>query len=102
MPDGREVDQAELLDVAEDEDRARSLLRALRTLSTGPDPKHSGADKIRRAPEAARSRRWFVNKSLLAGGVAAMATMTGCSSDSADTANSYGIDLLKLHLEQDH
>lgn len=39
MPDGREVDQAELLDVAKDEDRARSLLRALRTLSTGPDPK---------------------------------------------------------------
>ncbi|WP_405520973.1 hypothetical protein [Streptomyces canus] len=38
MPDGREVDQAELLDVAKDEDRARSLLRALRTLSTGPDP----------------------------------------------------------------
>ncbi|MDT0483479.1 hypothetical protein [Streptomyces doebereineriae] len=39
MPDGREVDQAELLDVTKDEDRARSLLRALRTLSTGPDPK---------------------------------------------------------------
>ncbi|MEU0208692.1 hypothetical protein [Streptomyces canus] len=39
MSDGREVDQAELLDVAKDEDRARSLLRALRTLSTGPDPK---------------------------------------------------------------
>lgn len=39
MPDGREVDQAELLDVAKDEDRARSLLRALRTLSDGPDPK---------------------------------------------------------------
>ncbi|MFG2729311.1 hypothetical protein [Streptomyces canus] len=79
MPDGREVDQAELLDVAKDEDRARSLLRALRTLSTGPDPKlremargvlrgdltaeqaftdpeytaalFSGADKIRRAGE---------------------------------------------------
>ncbi|KUN12610.1 hypothetical protein AQI96_14995 [Streptomyces canus] len=33
------MDQAELLDVAKDEDRARSLLRALRTLSTGPDPK---------------------------------------------------------------
>jgi hypothetical protein len=79
VPDGREVDQAELLDVAKDEDRARSLLRALRTLSTGPDPKlremargvlrgdltaeqaftdpeytaalFSGADKIRRAGE---------------------------------------------------
>ncbi|MGX1474396.1 UNVERIFIED_CONTAM: hypothetical protein RKD50_003204 [Streptomyces canus] len=79
MPDGREVDQAELLDVAKDEDRARSLLRALRTLSTGPDPKlremargvlrgdltaeqaftdpeytaalFSGADKVRRAGE---------------------------------------------------
>ncbi|MFE3030686.1 hypothetical protein ACFXKY_03470 [Streptomyces canus] len=79
MPDGREVDQAELLGVAKDEDRARSLLRALRTLSTGPDPKlrematgvlrgdltaeqaftdpeytaalFSGADKIRRAGE---------------------------------------------------
>ncbi|MGW0421360.1 hypothetical protein [Streptomyces sp. NPDC003015] len=79
MPDGREVDQAELLDVAKDEDRARSPYRALRTLSTGPDPKlremargvlrgdltaeqaftdpeytaalFSGADKIRRAGE---------------------------------------------------
>ncbi|MDQ0910862.1 ferritin-like protein [Streptomyces canus] len=39
MPDGREVDQAELLNVAKNEDCARSLLRALRTLSTGPDPK---------------------------------------------------------------
>ncbi|MFJ4198685.1 hypothetical protein ACIP2Y_03510 [Streptomyces sviceus] len=79
MPDGREVDQAELLGVAKDEERARSLLRALRTLSTGPDPKlremahgvlrgdltaeqaftdpeytaalFSGADRIRRAGE---------------------------------------------------
>ncbi|MGW7722734.1 hypothetical protein [Streptomyces canus] len=79
MPDGREVDQAALLDVAKDEDRARSLLRALRTLGTGPDPKlremargvlrgdltaeqaftdpeytaalFSGADKVRRAGE---------------------------------------------------
>ncbi|WP_329242516.1 DUF3500 domain-containing protein [Streptomyces canus] len=41
-----------------------------------------------RTPETARSRRWFMNKALLAGGVAAMATMTGCSSDSADTASS--------------
>ncbi|RRR66251.1 hypothetical protein EHS43_45005 [Streptomyces sp. RP5T] len=73
------MDQAELLGVAKDEERARSLLRALRTLSTGPDPKlremaggvlrgdltaeqaftdpeytaalFSGADKIRRAGE---------------------------------------------------
>ena len=79
MPDGREVDQGELLGVAKDEERARSLLRALRTLSTGPDPKlremangvlrgnlsaeqaftdpeytaalFSGADKVRRAGE---------------------------------------------------
>ncbi|GLP70362.1 hypothetical protein TUSST3_69830 [Streptomyces sp. TUS-ST3] len=79
MPDGREVDQAELLGVAKDEERARSLLRALRTLSTGDDPKlremargvlrgdltaeqaftdpeytaalFSGADRIRRAGE---------------------------------------------------
>jgi hypothetical protein len=79
VPDGREVDQAELLGVAKDEERARSLLRALRTLSTGPDPKlremaggvlrgdltaqqaftdpeytaalFAGADKIRRAGE---------------------------------------------------
>ncbi|MFG2469551.1 hypothetical protein ACGFXB_29410 [Streptomyces canus] len=41
-----------------------------------------------RTPETARSRRWFMNKALLAGGVAAMATMIGCSSDSADTASS--------------
>ncbi|MEU6138899.1 DUF3500 domain-containing protein [Streptomyces sp. NPDC047081] len=42
-----------------------------------------------RTPEAERSRRWFMNKALLAGGVAAMATMTGCSndSDSAGTAS---------------
>ncbi|MEU0406403.1 hypothetical protein ABZ307_01060 [Streptomyces griseorubiginosus] len=79
MSDGREVDQGELLGVAQDEERARSLLRALRTLSTGPDPKlremangvlrghlsaeqaftdpeytaalFSGADKVRRAGE---------------------------------------------------
>ncbi|MEU5043053.1 hypothetical protein [Streptomyces griseorubiginosus] len=79
MADGREVDQGELLGVAKDEERARSLLRALRTLSTGPDPKlremangvlrgslsaeqaftdpeytaalFSGADKVRRAGE---------------------------------------------------
>ncbi|MFJ3418865.1 hypothetical protein ACIPN8_21225 [Streptomyces sp. NPDC086082] len=39
-----------------------------------------------RTPEAERSRRWFMNKALLAGGVAAVATMTGCSSDAAGTA----------------
>ncbi|MFF4590214.1 DUF3500 domain-containing protein [Streptomyces sp. NPDC001388] len=46
-----------------------------------------------RTPEAERSRRWFMNKALLAGGVAAVATMTGCSSSSSDTAGtaaSYG------------
>ncbi|MCX5559234.1 DUF3500 domain-containing protein [Streptomyces sp. NBC_00038] len=41
-----------------------------------------------RTPEAERSRRWFMNKALLAGGVAAVATMTGCSSGSSDTASS--------------
>lgn len=79
VPDGREVDQGELLGVAKDEERARSLLRALRSLSTGPDPKlremadgvlrgrltaeqaftdpeytaalFAGADKVRRAGE---------------------------------------------------
>lgn len=79
MVDGREVDQGELLGVAKDEERARSLLRALRTLSTGSDPKlremaggvlrgrltaeqaftdpeytaalFAGADKVRRAGE---------------------------------------------------
>lgn len=39
MLDGRTVGQGELLDVAMDEDRARSLHRTLRSLSTGPDPK---------------------------------------------------------------
>lgn len=39
-----------------------------------------------RTPEADRSRRWFMNKALLTGGVAAVATMTGCSSNSSDTA----------------
>ncbi|MEU6254191.1 DUF3500 domain-containing protein [Streptomyces sp. NPDC047043] len=46
-----------------------------------------------RTPEAERSRRWFMNKALLAGGVAAVAAMTGCSSNSSDTAggsSSYG------------
>ncbi|MFE9441168.1 hypothetical protein ACFYO2_19640 [Streptomyces sp. NPDC006602] len=39
MPDGRKVDRGELLDVAKDEERARSLHRTLRSLSSGPDPK---------------------------------------------------------------
>ncbi|MFJ8135894.1 DUF3500 domain-containing protein [Streptomyces sp. NPDC096013] len=39
-----------------------------------------------RTPEADRSRRWFMNKALLAGGVAAVATMTGCSSNTSGTA----------------
>lgn len=39
-------------------------------------------------PETERSRRWFMNKALLAGGVAAVATMTGCSNGSSDTASS--------------
>ncbi|GAB7110403.1 DUF3500 domain-containing protein [Streptomyces phaeofaciens JCM 4814] len=40
-----------------------------------------------RTPETEHSRRWFMNKALLAGGVAAMATMTGCSSNSSGTAD---------------
>ncbi|WP_369035765.1 DUF3500 domain-containing protein [Streptomyces adonidis] len=45
-----------------------------------------------RTPETERSRRWFMNKALLTGGVAALATMTGCSSGSASTSasSSYG------------
>ena len=41
-----------------------------------------------RTPEAERSRRWFMNKSLLVGGVAAVATMTGCSTNSSGSASS--------------
>ncbi|WP_246203585.1 DUF3500 domain-containing protein [Streptomyces tailanensis] len=41
-----------------------------------------------RTPESQRTRRWFMNKALLTGGVAAMATMTGCSSSSSSTASS--------------
>ncbi|MFF3504752.1 DUF3500 domain-containing protein [Streptomyces sp. NPDC003247] len=41
-----------------------------------------------RTPEAERSRRWFMNKALLVGGAAAVATMTGCSSESSGTAAS--------------
>ncbi|MFE5892050.1 DUF3500 domain-containing protein [Streptomyces sp. NPDC056462] len=40
-----------------------------------------------RTPEAEHGRRWFMNKALLAGGVAAMATMTGCSSGSSDSTS---------------
>ncbi|MGW6738614.1 DUF3500 domain-containing protein [Streptomyces sp. NPDC055013] len=40
-----------------------------------------------RTPEAEHSRRWFMNKALLAGGVAATATMTGCSNGSSDSTS---------------
>ncbi|WP_239134708.1 DUF3500 domain-containing protein [Streptomyces sp. SID12488] len=40
-----------------------------------------------RTPETELSRRWFMNKALLTGGVAALATMTGCSSGSSDSAS---------------
>ncbi|MER5527914.1 DUF3500 domain-containing protein [Streptomyces sp. NPDC002677] len=41
-----------------------------------------------RTPEAERTRRWFMNKALLAGGAAALATMTGCSNGSSGTSSS--------------
>ncbi|MER6266827.1 hypothetical protein [Streptomyces sp900105755] len=41
-----------------------------------------------RTPEAERSRRWFMNKALLAGGAAAPATMTGCSDGSSNASSS--------------
>ncbi|MER5439728.1 DUF3500 domain-containing protein [Streptomyces sp. NPDC002790] len=41
---------------------------------------------VPRSPEVERTRRWFMNKALLAGGVAAVATMTGCSANSSDSA----------------
>ncbi|MFI9780152.1 DUF3500 domain-containing protein [Streptomyces sp. NPDC051956] len=41
---------------------------------------------VPRTPEAERTRRWFMNKALLASGVAAVATMTGCSADSTDSS----------------
>jgi hypothetical protein len=41
-----------------------------------------------RTPEAERSRRWFMNKALLVGGVGAVATMTGCSTSSSGTTTS--------------
>ncbi|MGV9566055.1 hypothetical protein [Streptomyces sp. NPDC003480] len=39
MPGGRNLDPEDLLGVAQDEDRARSLHRTLRSLSASPDPK---------------------------------------------------------------
>lgn len=41
-----------------------------------------------RTPAAGRTRRWFMNRSLLLGGAAAVATMTGCSTGSSDTTGS--------------
>ncbi|MFF3343962.1 DUF3500 domain-containing protein [Streptomyces sp. NPDC002779] len=41
-----------------------------------------------RTPEAERTRRWFMNKSLLVGGAAAVATMTGCSTGSSSSSSS--------------
>ncbi|MFD7815535.1 DUF3500 domain-containing protein [Streptomyces sp. NPDC059785] len=41
-----------------------------------------------RTLQTERSRRWFMNKSLLLGGAAAVATMTGCSAGSSGTAAS--------------
>ncbi|MFB9508818.1 DUF3500 domain-containing protein [Streptomyces aurantiacus] len=38
-----------------------------------------------RTPETERTRRWFMNRSLLLGGAAAVATMTGCSGGSSET-----------------
>ncbi|WP_340374028.1 hypothetical protein U5640_01825 [Streptomyces sp. SS7] len=45
-----------------------------------------------RTPAAERSRRRFMNQALFAGGVAAVATMTGCSPHSSGTtaSTSYG------------
>ncbi|MET9082459.1 DUF3500 domain-containing protein [Streptomyces sp. NPDC004237] len=43
-----------------------------------------------RTPEAERSRRWFMNKALLTGGIAALATMTGCSDGSDGSSNASG------------
>ena len=39
-----------------------------------------------RTPEAERTRRWFMNRSLLLGGAAAVAAMTGCSTGSSETS----------------
>ncbi|MFD5280606.1 hypothetical protein [Streptomyces rubrogriseus] len=41
-----------------------------------------------RTPATERTRRWFMNRSLLLGGAAAVATMTGCSAGSAGTNGS--------------
>ncbi|MFI6204912.1 DUF3500 domain-containing protein [Streptomyces sp. NPDC051041] len=40
-----------------------------------------------RTPETERTRRWFMNRSLLLGGAAAVAAMTGCSAGSGSTAS---------------
>ncbi|MFI5967589.1 DUF3500 domain-containing protein [Streptomyces asoensis] len=39
-----------------------------------------------RTPATGRDRRWFMNRALLAGGVAAITAMTGCSAGSSGTA----------------
>ncbi|CAL9328587.1 hypothetical protein SUDANB108_00023 [Streptomyces sp. enrichment culture] len=39
-----------------------------------------------RTPGAERTRRWFMNRSLLLGGAAAVAAMTGCSTGSSETS----------------
>ncbi len=39
-----------------------------------------------RTPEAERTRRWFMNRSLLLGGAAAVAAMTGCSTGSSEAS----------------
>ncbi|MER6672314.1 DUF3500 domain-containing protein [Streptomyces sp. NPDC000983] len=39
-----------------------------------------------RTPGTERTRRWFMNRSLLVGGAAAVATMTGCSSGSSSSS----------------
>lgn len=41
-----------------------------------------------RTPATERTRRWFMNRSLLLGGAAAVATMTACSAGSSDTTGS--------------
>ncbi|MFZ4150373.1 DUF3500 domain-containing protein [Streptomyces pseudogriseolus] len=41
-----------------------------------------------RTPATERTRRWFMNRSLLLGGAAAVATMTGCSAGASDTSGS--------------
>ncbi|WP_320776402.1 DUF3500 domain-containing protein [Streptomyces sp. CRN 30] len=41
-----------------------------------------------RTPATERTRRWFMNRSLLLGGAAAVATMTSCSGGASDTTDS--------------